>query len=332
MQGRVASLVDLSAGFHRDLTGRENLLIGGVLLGLTRNEVRERYDEIIAFSGLDRGNARLAARGVFGGDGPATRVLAHRAHRAGRAACRRGARRGRQWLPASVRRAGRVAPRRRNRGDARLARHDARAFPLRHRPPPRPRRARATWAIRPPPSHGISTRHSAKRTRRLRPSARCTRRRGGSRPHDGGEVSSDARTARVRHAAGAVRRARRASAPTPSEALRVRCHLARHRAAAAARAVHVRVRPRVRRAPPRLPGLPVRGVAAVDVPRAVDPRRTAEHLVRAGSRAARAVPLRVPAARAGRRHGDPVPRAPRRVRRCTRSPPTTCRSNRSRCW
>ncbi len=51
--GRVASLVDLSAGFHRDLTGHENLIIGGVLLGLTRAEVRHRYDEIVAFSGLD---------------------------------------------------------------------------------------------------------------------------------------------------------------------------------------------------------------------------------------------------------------------------------------
>lgn len=50
--GRVSSLVDLSAGFHRDLTGHENVLVGGVLLGLTRQEVRERYDEIIAFSGL----------------------------------------------------------------------------------------------------------------------------------------------------------------------------------------------------------------------------------------------------------------------------------------
>lgn len=50
--GRVASLVDLSAGFHRDLTGHENLIIGGVLLGLERAEVRRRYDEIVAFSGL----------------------------------------------------------------------------------------------------------------------------------------------------------------------------------------------------------------------------------------------------------------------------------------
>lgn len=51
--GRVASMVDLSAGFHRDLTGRENLLLAGVLLGLPRSEVRARYDEITAFSGLD---------------------------------------------------------------------------------------------------------------------------------------------------------------------------------------------------------------------------------------------------------------------------------------
>jgi lipopolysaccharide transport system ATP-binding protein len=53
VNGRVASLVDLSAGFHRDLTGRENLTIGGVLLGMSRHELRERQDEIIAFSGLD---------------------------------------------------------------------------------------------------------------------------------------------------------------------------------------------------------------------------------------------------------------------------------------
>ncbi len=50
--GEVASLVDLSAGFHRDLTGNENLLIGGVLLGLSRAEVRARRDEVVAFSGL----------------------------------------------------------------------------------------------------------------------------------------------------------------------------------------------------------------------------------------------------------------------------------------
>lgn len=52
VRGRISSLVDLSAGFHRDLTGHENVLVGGVLLGLSRQEVRARYDEIVAFSGL----------------------------------------------------------------------------------------------------------------------------------------------------------------------------------------------------------------------------------------------------------------------------------------
>jgi ABC-type polysaccharide/polyol phosphate transport system ATPase subunit len=52
VSGRVSSLLDLESGVHRDLTGRENLLIGGVLLGLSRAEVRERYERIVEFSGL----------------------------------------------------------------------------------------------------------------------------------------------------------------------------------------------------------------------------------------------------------------------------------------
>ncbi|MDP8975941.1 MAG: ATP-binding cassette domain-containing protein [Actinomycetota bacterium] len=51
--GRVTSLVDLSAGFHRELTGRENLRLAGVLLGLPRSAVQARYDDIVRFSGLD---------------------------------------------------------------------------------------------------------------------------------------------------------------------------------------------------------------------------------------------------------------------------------------
>jgi ABC-type polysaccharide/polyol phosphate transport system ATPase subunit len=51
-QGRVAALVDLFAGFNRELTGHENLLIGGVLTGYSRDSLAERYDEIVAFSGL----------------------------------------------------------------------------------------------------------------------------------------------------------------------------------------------------------------------------------------------------------------------------------------
>jgi len=52
-RGRVASLVDLAAGVHRDLTGHENLTIAGVLLGMSRAEVRDRYEDIRDFAGLE---------------------------------------------------------------------------------------------------------------------------------------------------------------------------------------------------------------------------------------------------------------------------------------
>lgn len=51
-RGRICPLLELGAGFHHELSGRENILLNGVLLGLTRQEVRERMDEIIAFSEL----------------------------------------------------------------------------------------------------------------------------------------------------------------------------------------------------------------------------------------------------------------------------------------
>jgi ABC-type polysaccharide/polyol phosphate transport system ATPase subunit len=51
-KGRVASLVELQAGFNRELTGKENALTAGVLSGMTRKEVRERYQDIIEFAGL----------------------------------------------------------------------------------------------------------------------------------------------------------------------------------------------------------------------------------------------------------------------------------------
>jgi ABC-type polysaccharide/polyol phosphate transport system ATPase subunit len=50
--GRLSPLLELGAGFHPELTGVENILLNGVLLGLSRSEVRERYDDIVAFSGL----------------------------------------------------------------------------------------------------------------------------------------------------------------------------------------------------------------------------------------------------------------------------------------
>lgn len=47
---KITPLLELGAGFHPDLTGRENTMINGVLLGLTRDEVTERMEEIAAFS------------------------------------------------------------------------------------------------------------------------------------------------------------------------------------------------------------------------------------------------------------------------------------------
>jgi lipopolysaccharide transport system ATP-binding protein len=50
--GRVASLINLGAGFHPELTGRENIYLNGVILGLTRREVHARFDEIVDFADL----------------------------------------------------------------------------------------------------------------------------------------------------------------------------------------------------------------------------------------------------------------------------------------
>jgi lipopolysaccharide transport system ATP-binding protein len=52
VRGTVASLVELGAGFHPELTGRENVVINGTILGLTKKEIRARFDEIVAFSEL----------------------------------------------------------------------------------------------------------------------------------------------------------------------------------------------------------------------------------------------------------------------------------------
>jgi len=51
--GRISGLLDLGSGFHTDLTGRENIMTGGLLSGLTKREVLEQQDEIIAFAELE---------------------------------------------------------------------------------------------------------------------------------------------------------------------------------------------------------------------------------------------------------------------------------------
>ncbi len=50
--GKVASLLELGAGFHPEFTGRENVFLNGALHGLSRAEIRERMDEIVAFAGI----------------------------------------------------------------------------------------------------------------------------------------------------------------------------------------------------------------------------------------------------------------------------------------
>jgi ABC-type polysaccharide/polyol phosphate transport system ATPase subunit len=50
--GRVASLINLGAGFHPELTGRENIYLNGVILGLSRREVKQRFEQIVEFADL----------------------------------------------------------------------------------------------------------------------------------------------------------------------------------------------------------------------------------------------------------------------------------------
>jgi ABC-type polysaccharide/polyol phosphate transport system ATPase subunit len=50
--GRVAALIELGAGFHPEITGRENIYINGIMLGLTRREIDGRFDSIVEFSGI----------------------------------------------------------------------------------------------------------------------------------------------------------------------------------------------------------------------------------------------------------------------------------------
>jgi lipopolysaccharide transport system ATP-binding protein len=52
VRGRLAAIIELSAGFHPDLTGRENIYLNGTILGMKRAEIRSRFDSIVEFSDL----------------------------------------------------------------------------------------------------------------------------------------------------------------------------------------------------------------------------------------------------------------------------------------
>ena len=54
VRGRVASLLEVGTGFHPELTGRENIFLNGAILGMTRAEIRSKFDEIVAFAEVEK--------------------------------------------------------------------------------------------------------------------------------------------------------------------------------------------------------------------------------------------------------------------------------------
>jgi lipopolysaccharide transport system ATP-binding protein len=54
LHGRVASLLEVGTGFHPELTGRENIYLNGAILGMSRAEIRRKFDEIVAFAGVEK--------------------------------------------------------------------------------------------------------------------------------------------------------------------------------------------------------------------------------------------------------------------------------------
>lgn len=54
IRGRVASLLEVGTGFHPELTGRENIFLNGAILGMTRAEIRRKFDEIVAFAEIEK--------------------------------------------------------------------------------------------------------------------------------------------------------------------------------------------------------------------------------------------------------------------------------------
>jgi lipopolysaccharide transport system ATP-binding protein len=54
INGRVASLLEVGTGFHAELTGRENVYLNGTILGMTRREIKRKFDEIVAFAEVEK--------------------------------------------------------------------------------------------------------------------------------------------------------------------------------------------------------------------------------------------------------------------------------------
>ena len=54
INGRIASLLEVGTGFHPELTGRENIYLNGAILGMTRQEIKSKFDEIVAFAEIEK--------------------------------------------------------------------------------------------------------------------------------------------------------------------------------------------------------------------------------------------------------------------------------------
>lgn len=54
VKGRIASLLEVGTGFHAELTGRENVFLNGAILGMTKAEIKSKFDEIVDFAGVER--------------------------------------------------------------------------------------------------------------------------------------------------------------------------------------------------------------------------------------------------------------------------------------
>lgn len=54
IKGRIASLLEVGTGFHPEMTGRENIFLNGSILGMTKTEIKRKFDEIVDFSGIER--------------------------------------------------------------------------------------------------------------------------------------------------------------------------------------------------------------------------------------------------------------------------------------